>query len=195
MGMLSNTTTKPKSNHKRRSVSFRETTSIYPIENISLTWRDPRRLQGYQEAAMTMARDAHLDGRYQLWSATFEEPVSEGRLCMWTTHSQGLRGLERLVSVGHGRKKTQEHQQLVRAVIQRQRIVGATPEEVAAVSRVRTEESRSLAHHIGKADQFAVSVDDMKAKRAELIKLMMVRKGTAPLPQLPTQTTTSPTAA
>lgn len=144
---------------------------------------------------MRMARDAHLDGRYQLWSATFEEPVSEGLLCMWTTHSQGLRGLERLVSVDHGRKKIREHQQLVRAVIQRQRAPGATAEEVAEVSRVRTEDSRSLAQQVGNADQFAVSVDDIKAKRAELIKLMMSGKGTAPLPQLPTRTITPPTAA
>jgi hypothetical protein len=183
-------------------VSFREKLDIVAIDNRG-SWHSSKSLKLLREAAVDMGRQARKDRRLDLWNATFQDPVSHGLLCMWTTHSHALRGLEKLVSLPHRQQRITEQRQLVKAVMFAHRHEGKVCEELAEVSRTYSHASRRMAEKVGKADEFAVAVDavdEMKANRVAYIQALMTGTlapfgGCSLLPALPKSNISLPSAA
>ena len=174
-----------KRRRKARSVSFREKPDVVAIDNRG-SWHTSKSLRIMRDTAVDMGRHARKDVRLTLWNATFQDPVSHGLLCMWTTHSYALRGLEKLVSLPHREQRITEHKQLVKSVMFAQRYEGKACEELAEVSRTYSHASRRMAEKVGKADEFAVVVDEMKANRVDNIHSLVTGTfvGCSPLPTL-----------
>jgi hypothetical protein len=133
-------------------------------------WHSGEKLRKIRESVLATCQEAHRDRRIDLWNATFQDPISFGLLCMWTTNSNSLRGLERFVCSQHRHQKTAEHHQRVQAVVSAQAYTGKVSVELAEISRAYSLSSRRLAAQLGQADEFAVAADECKSKRMALIR-------------------------
>ena len=167
---------------KAKKVQFQEKLDVIRIENRGV-WHSAEHLKMLKERALEMGRTAHQDRRIDLWNATFQDPVSFGMLCMWTTDYNSLRGLEKFVCAQHRHRRMAEHRDRVKAVMNAQAFTAdKVSVELSEISRFYSHASRIMAEQIGQADQFAVAADDLKSKRMDLIRGMMVSGG--PHPQL-----------
>ena len=119
-------------------------------------------------------RIALQDRRIDLWNATFQDPISFGLLCMWTTNCNSLRGLEKFVCAQHRHQRMAEHRELVQAVLSAQAYTNdKVSVELGEISRCYSYASRTMAAQLGQADEFAVAADDLKSKRMDLIREMV----------------------
>ena len=175
-----------------RTVSFQEKPNVIEIDYRG-SWLSPQAMRRIREAAVEEGRQAQYDGRLSLWIAAFQEPVSDGLLSMWTTNSRSLRGLEKFVSLRHYDRSMSEHKERVRAVVSSQQNTGKVSEELAEVSRTYSQAARTLSEQLGKADEFAVAVDEMKFKRTTYIRdILSAAPGMFPqLPHRPESTTSA----
>jgi hypothetical protein len=190
-------------NRSLKQVKFQEIpqTIIY-IPSFEGVGHSQASLQQMRDVALDTALQARYDLRYTLWNTLFQDPASENLLCLWTTNSNTLRGLERFVCNTLRRKRILEHTEQVLAILQAQRRyykrrrrqqrkqrLGIEEEldqdfstceseneaeELAAISRRYSHNSIEMALAIGKADAFAVSVDDHKCSSSDWIQNQVV---------------------
>lgn len=174
---------------KRRTVRFQEQPNVVEIDYRG-TWLCPLTMRQIREAAVEEGRQARNDVRLSLWITAFQEPVSDGLLSMWTTNSRSLRGLEKFVSLQHYHRSISDHRERIRAVVNFQHKAGKISEELAEVSRAYSQAARTLSEQLGKADEFAVAVDELKLKRTTYIRdILSATTGVySQLPHLPEST-------
>ena len=158
---------------KAKTVRFQEKLHIIAIDERGV-WHNAENLRMIKERALETGITAQQDRRIDLWNATFQDPVSSGLLCMWTTNFNTLRGLERFVCAQHRHRRMVEHRERVQAVISAQAYAGKVSVELAEISRVYSHASRIMAAQLGQADQFAVAADDLKSMRMNFIRGVVI---------------------
>ena len=158
-----------KPSRKARKVRFQEKLNVIMIDERGV-WHCGENLRLIRESVLATCQEAHRDRRIDLWNSTFQDPASFGLLCMWTTNSNSLRGLERFVCSQHRLRRTAEHQQRVQAVVSAQSYAGKVSVELAEISRAYSLSARTMAAQLGQADEFAVAADECKSRRMALIR-------------------------
>lgn len=154
---------------KARKVRFQEKLNVIMVDERGV-WHSGENLRRIRESVLETCQEAHRDRRIDLWNAAFQEPLSFGLLCMWTTNSNSLRGLERFVCSQHRHRRTAEHLQRVQAVVSAQAYAGKVSVELAEISRAYSLSARRMAAQLGQADEFAVAADECKSRRMALIR-------------------------
>jgi hypothetical protein len=168
-------------------------------------WHSQKSLLHMRDVAFDTALQSRYDPRYTFWNTLFQDPASENLLCLWTTNSNTLRGLEQFVCDTLRRQRMLEHTERVLAILQAQRrhcqirrqqqrkqLLGVEKEmqkdilnsdkseteaeELAAISSQYSQGSIEMAKVMGKSDAFAVSVDDQKCIRIAWIRDQMFSK-------------------
>jgi hypothetical protein len=155
--------------------------AVICIPSFEGVWHSQASLNQMRDAALDTAFQSRYDPRYLLWNTLFHDPASDNLLCLWTTNSKTLRGLEIFVCSAVRRQKILEHNERVLAILQVQRrhrqrkerrgieedrhetvfnSIEFEAEELAATSRQYSHSSIETAIAMGKADAFAVTADD-----------------------------------
>jgi hypothetical protein len=162
-------------------------------------WHSQKSLLHMRDVALDTALQSRYDPRYPLWNSLFQDSASENLLCLWTTNSNTLRGLEQFVCDSLRRQRKLEHTERVLAILQAQRrhcqmrrqrqrkqrlgveeevqkdnlnsdTYEIEAEEIASISCQYSQGSIEMAKVMGKADAFAVSVDDQTYIRISWIR-------------------------
>jgi hypothetical protein len=171
--------------------------AVIRIPSFEGVWHSQASLNQMRDAALDTAFQSRYDPRYLLWNTLFQDPASDNLLCLWTTNSKTLRGLEIFVCSAVRRQKILEHNERVLAILQVQRrhyqkrrhrqrkerlgieedrhktvfnSIEFEAEELAATSRQYSHSSIEMAIAMGKADAFAVTADDHNSVWMALIR-------------------------